>query len=85
MSKVIGLGIGIVAIVIAIGVVAGWSTILNDGVITGIPNDEDNKMQIGDKISVIVQPSDDFIQVESTEGKSLEINLVDGISATATP
>jgi len=85
MSKAIGLGIGIVAIVIAIGVVAGGSTILNDGVITGIPNDEDNKMQIGDKVSVTVQPSDDSIQVEATEGKSLEINLVDGISATATP
>jgi len=85
MNNAIGIGLGIVAIVIAIGVIAGGSTILNDGIINTIPNDEDNKMQIGDKISVSVQPSDNSVQVEPREGKSLEINLVDGISATATP
>ncbi len=77
MNNAIGIGLGIVAIVIAIGVIAGGSTILNDGIINSIPNDEDNKMQIGDKISVSVQPSDSSVQVEPTEGKSLEINLVD--------
>ena len=88
MNKGVGLGIGIAVVIVAV-VVAG-STIFNDGEINsfpGLPNEDNNQMTMGDKVSVTVT-SDDETEVseeETTEGKNLEVNLVDGVSATSTP
>ena len=83
MNKAIGVGIGIGVLVIAFAIVGG-STMFGGEV--GLPFDDKNKMQIGDKVSVTIVPGDEVIEEEvTTEGKSLEINLVDGISATSTP
>ena len=91
MNKIVGVGIGVAAVIIAF-VVAGGSTMLSDQ--AGLPNDDQNRMTMGDKLSVTVQPAkenteqetlEENIEEESTEGKSLEVNLVDGISATSTP
>ena len=81
MNKAIGVGIGIAVVVIAF-VVVGGSTMLGDQ--QGLPFEDKNKMQIGDKVSVTVQPSEEVIE-ETNEGKNLEVNLVDGIAATSTP
>ena len=81
MNKAVGVGIGIAVVVIAL-VIVGGSTMIGDN--GGLPFDDDNKMQIGDKVSVTVNPGTENNEIE-TEGKSLEVNLVDGISATSTP
>ena len=82
MNKAVGIGIGIAVAVIAF-VVAGGSTMLVEQ--GGLPYEDDNTMTMGDKVSVSVQPADEDVVEESTEGKSLEVKLVDGISATSTP
>ena len=89
MNKAVGLGIGVVAVIIAI--VVGGSTMLGENgldSLKGIPNDgSNNNMMMGDKVSVTVKPAEENIEeeTETTEGKSLEVNLVDGVSATSTP
>ena len=87
MNKGIGLGIGIAVVIVAV-VVAG-STIFSDGKVNsfpGIPNEDNNQMTMGDKVSVTVTSADETnVSEETTEGKNLEVNLVDGVSATSTP
>ena len=87
MNKAIGLSIGIAVAVIAI-VVAG-STIFTDvemNPLSGLPNDDENQMTMGDSISVTVTPSEDTEQqVDETEGKNIQVNIVDGVSATSEP
>ena len=92
MNKAIGVGIGVAALVIAF-VFAGGSTILEKQ--DGLPSDDQNTMLMGDKVSIKVTPSEETNDEEITEeeisdeevneGKSLEVNLVDGVSATSTP
>ena len=90
MNKAVGVGIGVAVFVIAF-VVAGGSTMLEDQV--GLPSDDQNTMTMGDEISIQVTPSeevvdeeiDEVVDEEIDEGKNLEINLVDGVTATSTP
>ena len=92
MNRGIGLGIGIAAVIVAV-VVAG-STIFSDGKVnsfSGLPNEDNNQMTMGDKVSVTVTSAEETNvskgspEEETTEGKNLEVNLVDGVSATSTP
>ena len=88
MNKGIGLGIGIVAVVVAF-VIAG-STIFSDEGIelsSGLPTEDDNQMNMGDKVSVTVTSNfeTENSEEETVEGKNLEVNLIDGVSATSTP
>ena len=85
MNKAIGIGIGVVIAAVAVGIIGG-STFLSDSIGNSIPTEDTNSMSMGDKVSVSVTPAEEIIEdEESTEGKSLEVNLVDGVSATSTP
>ena len=89
MNKAVGIAIGVVVIALAAGI--GGSTFFSDSIGNSIPTDDSNRMQMGDKLSVTVTPTEEIEneqveeEEESTEGKKLEVNLVDGISATSTP
>ena len=87
MNKGIGIGIGVAALVVAF-VVAGGSTMIEEQ--TGIPSDDHNTLMMGDNVAVKVTPAEEsnteeITTEETDEGKKLEVNLVDGVSATSTP
>ena len=92
MNKAIGVGIGIGVLVIAF-VIVGGSTMGGDMPSLPFYDDDNNSMEIGDRVSVTVNPSteedleiNEEVEAESdSEGKALEVNLVDGVTATSKP